>query len=74
MEKNQSTGKHWLHFFFKRVEYVNTFFDNLEQAMAQLQKNYSPWNIYILIVKRSLFFFFKIKKNQSFQDYLVFVK
>ena len=20
---NQSTGKHWLHFFFKRVEYVN---------------------------------------------------
>ena len=33
-KKNQSTDKHWLHFFFKRVEYVNMFFNNLEQAMA----------------------------------------
>ena len=35
---------------------VNTFCDNLEQAMAQLGKNYSPSNIYNLIVKRSSFF------------------
>ena len=28
--------------------------DNLEQAMAQLGKNYSPSNIYNLIVKRGL--------------------
>ena len=55
-KKNQSTDKHWLHFFFKRVEYVNTFVDNLKQVMAQLGKNYSPSNIYNLIVKRSLFF------------------
>ena len=35
------------------LENVNTFCDNLEQAMAQLGKNYSPSNIYNLIVKRS---------------------
>ena len=52
-------------------ENVNTFYDNLKQAMAQLGKNYSPWNIYNLIVKRSLFFFVKIKKYKSFKDYLV---
>ena len=38
------------------LENVNTFCDNLEQAMAQLGKNYSPSNIYNLIVKRSLYF------------------
>ena len=38
------------------LENVNTFHDNLEQAMARLGKNYSPSNIYNLIVKRSLFF------------------
>ena len=38
------------------LENVNTFCDNLEQAMAQLGKNYSPSNINNLIVKRSLFF------------------
>ena len=38
------------------LENVNTFCDNLEQAMAQLGKNYSPSNIYNLIVKRILFF------------------
>ena len=31
-------------------ENVNTFCDNLEQAMAQLGKNYSPSNIYNLRV------------------------
>ena len=36
------------------LENVNTFCNNLEQAMAQLGKNYS--NIYNLTVKRSLFF------------------
>ena len=44
---------------------------NLEQAMAQLGKNYSPSNIYNLIVKRSLFFFVKITKYKSSKDYLV---
>ena len=38
------------------LESVNTFCDNLEQAMTQLGKNYLPSNIYNLIVKRSLFF------------------
>ena len=38
------------------LENVITFCDNLEQATAQLGKNYSPSNIYNLIVKRSLFF------------------
>ena len=38
------------------LENVNIFCDNLEQAMAQLGKNYSPSNIYNLIVKKSLFF------------------
>ena len=38
------------------LENVNTFCDNLEQAMVQLGKNSSPSNIYNLIVKRSLFF------------------
>ena len=38
------------------LENVNTFCDNFEPAMAQLGKNYSPSNIYNLIVKRSLFF------------------
>ena len=51
----RASSKHWLH-FFRCLEYVNTFFDNLEQAMAQLGKNYSPSNIYNLILKRSLFF------------------
>ena len=37
------------------LENLNTFCDNREQAMAQLEKNYSPSNIYNLIVKRSLF-------------------
>ena len=54
------------------LENVNTFCDNLEQAMAQLGKNYSPSNIYNLIVKRSLFIFFKIKKYKSSEDHLVF--
>ena len=53
------------------LENVNTFCDNFEQAMAQLGKNYSPSNIYSLIVKRSLFFFLKIKKYKSSKDYLV---
>ena len=35
---------------------MNKFCDNLEQAMAQLGKNYSPSNMYNLIVKKSLFF------------------
>ena len=35
------------------LESVNTFCDNLKQGMAQLEKNYSPSNIYNLIVKRS---------------------
>ena len=64
-KKNQSTGKHWLNFFFKRIEHVNKFFDNLEQVMAQLGKNYSPSNIYILIVKKSLFFCQKNSTNHS---------
>ena len=51
------------------LENVNTFCDNLEQAMAQLGKNYLPSNIYNLIVKRS--FFVKIKKYKSSKDYLV---
>ena len=53
------------------LENVNKFYDNLEQAMAQLGKNYSPSNIYNLIVKRSFFFFVKIKKYKSSKDYLV---
>ena len=48
------------------LENVNTFCVNLEQAMAQLGKNYSPSNIYNLIVKRSLFFC-KNKKVQIIQ-------
>ena len=28
-----------------QLENVNAFCDNLEQAMAQLEKNYSPLNI-----------------------------
>ena len=44
------------------------FCDNLEHAMAQLGKNYSPLNIYNLIVKSSLFFFFcQNKKVQIIQ-------
>ena len=46
------------------LENVNKFCDNLEQAMAQLGKNYSPSNIYNLIVKRS---FFQNKKVQIIQ-------
>ena len=38
------------------LENVNTFCDNLEQAMAQLGKNDSPSNIHNSIVKRSVFF------------------
>ena len=53
-----------------RLENVNTFCDNLEQAMAQLGKSYSPSNISNLIVKRSLCFV-KIKKYESSKDYLV---
>ena len=49
------------------LENVNTFCDNLEQAMAQLAKNYSPSNIYNLIVKRSLFFLSN-KKVQIIQS------
>ena len=48
------------------LENVVTFGDNLEQAMAQLGKNYSPSNIYNLIVKRSLFFW-QNNKVQSIQ-------
>ena len=39
------------------LENVDTLYDNLEQAMAQHGKNYSPSNIYSLIIKRSLFFY-----------------
>ena len=49
------------------LENVNTFCDNFEQAMAQRGKNYSPSNIYNLIVKRSLFFFCQNKKIQIIQ-------
>ena len=52
------------------LENVNTFCDNLKQAMAQLGKNYSPSNIYNVIVKRSLIFV-KLKKYKSSKDYLV---
>ena len=38
------------------LENVNTFCDNLEHAMAQLGKNYSPSSIYNLIVERSFFY------------------
>ena len=38
------------------LENVNMFCDNLQQAMAQLGKNYSVSNIYNLIVKSSPFF------------------
>ena len=44
------------------LENVNTFCDNLEQAMTQLEKNYSPSNIYNLIVKRSFFCITKFNK------------
>ena len=44
-------------------ENVNTFCDNLELAMAQLGKNYSPPNIYNLIIN----FFCKNKKVQIIQ-------
>ena len=37
------------------LENVNTFCDNLKQAMTQIGKNYPPSNIYNLIVKRSSF-------------------
>ena len=40
--------------FLVHSENMNTFCENLEQSMAQLEKNYSPSNIHNLIVKRSL--------------------
>ena len=51
-------------------ENVNTFCDNLEQAMAQLGKYYSPPNIYNLIVKNNLFSI-NIKTYETSEDYLV---
>ena len=56
---------------------VNTFSDNLEQAIEQLGKNYAPLNIYNLIVKRSLFLY-QNKKVQiifvSFQKQTPIIK
>ena len=50
------------------LENVNSFYDNLEQAIAQRGKNYSPSNIYNLIVKRSLFF---IKMYQNIKVQII---
>ena len=43
----------------------------LNRPWQNLEKNYSPSNIYNLIVKWSFFFFCKNKKVQIIQDYLV---
>ena len=54
------------------LENVNTFCDNLEHAMAQLGKNYSPSNIYNFCKKE--FVFLSKQKNTNHPKIILYYK